>query len=217
VDVGGRSGEEANAKMTADHIAVPPSLPPRRFPLPAGVRGSAEFGTGPGGSYRYWLERRWDDSLPHLTYLLLNPSAAGAEEDDPTTQKLRRISSANGGGSYELVNLFAAVDTQQLGLDMATAVGESSQANDRRITAAIDRSQRLVIGWGDGNGKGSHVGARRLAIVERARQLWPLLSSRLLWCVGSNAGSGSPRHPGQGVRKDVLLVPYLPTNQYPGP
>jgi hypothetical protein len=103
-------------------------MPTNGYPLPFGVRGRAEFSGD--GQYRYWLERRWNDSLTHFTYILLNPSSASATEDDGTTRKLFEITQANGGGSYELVNIFALVDTAQTCLRDPVAVGETHQAND---------------------------------------------------------------------------------------
>ena len=98
------------------------------FALPPGVRGAAHF--SPDHRFRYWLGRRWDDSLPQFTYVLLNPSAAGGDRDDPTSRKLRSLTVANGGGGYALVNLFALVDTHQDGLDYPEAIGETREAND---------------------------------------------------------------------------------------
>ncbi|MGH9078712.1 MAG: DUF1643 domain-containing protein [Acidimicrobiales bacterium] len=183
-----------------------------RWPLPAGVHGSAMF--SPDGNYRYWLERGWDRRLPRFTYVLLNPSRASGHEDDPTTRKLQSISVANGGGGYVLVNLFASVDTRQTGLHRDMAVGASPEANDGWLNAAVACSPRIVVGWGTGTADVPHVGARRRAILRRARDVWPVLRPHELWCVGHNRG-GSPRHPGRGVRNDALLHRYVPTDGYP--
>ena len=39
--------------------------------------------------YRYLLWRIWDENLPQVTFVMLNPSTAGAgeEENDPTDRK----------------------------------------------------------------------------------------------------------------------------------
>ncbi len=181
--------------------------------LPEDVRGGAVFSSD--RNYRYWLQRDWDEQLPVLTYLLLNPSGAGGCADDPTTRRLYRISVANGGGGYVLVNLFASIDTRQARLHLHTAVGESVGANDGWIARALELSPRIVVGWGSGNGAAPGVAERQRAIVGRARAVWPMLAGRELWCVGVN-GSGSPRHPGRGVRNDSLLEPYTPPEHYPG-
>lgn len=164
--------------------------------------------------YRYWLERSWDRTLPHFTYVLLNPSRAGTDEDDPTTRKLRSVSAANGGGGYVLVNLFASVDTHQTGLHLETAAGEPTQENDRWVRAAVEQSPRIVVGWGVGSTYAEHHRERTRAIVRRARGVWPILEHHELWCVGYNR-CGSPRHPGRGVRNDVNLRRYLPAASDP--
>jgi hypothetical protein len=168
----------------------------------------------PDGTYRYWLERTWDRTVPRFTYVLLNPSRAGAFEDDPTTRKLQNITAANGGGGYVLVNLFASVDTHQTGLHLAGAAGESAEENDHWVRAAVEGSPRIVVGWGAGNGDADHHGDRKRAIVRRADDVWPVLERHDLWCVAHNR-CGSPRHPGRGVRNDVLLRRYLPLGRNP--
>ncbi len=129
--------------------------------------------------------------------------------DDSTTRKLHHISAANGGGAYVLVNLFALVDTHQTALHLDTAVGETNGQNDRWLKAAVQRSDRVVVGWGAGGGTAFRLGERRQAMRRRIRAIWPVLAARELWCVGLNR-AGSPRHPGRGVRNDVLLRPFVP-------
>jgi hypothetical protein len=178
-----------------------------------GVTGGADF--SPDRRYRYWLERRWRPSLPQFTYVLLNPSRAGANTDDGTSRKLYWITKANGGGGFELVNLFATVDTGQVGLHLSEAVGHTLGENDQWLFGAIERAQKLVVGWGDGSGKPPKTVERKAAIRRRALSIWPDLRYRELWCVGTNGGTGSPRHPGQGIKNDAALVRYIPTGRYP--
>jgi hypothetical protein len=159
------------------------------------------------------LERRWNDSLTHFTYILLNPSSAGATEDDGTTRKLFQITRANGGGSYELVNIFALVDTAQTCLRHPSAVGETHEANDWWIGQVIARSQKLVAGWGDGMPDDAQSGGRQATILKRARAVLPMIGDRPMWCVVMNR-SHSPRHPGRGIRNDAGLVRYTPPIAY---
>lgn len=39
------------------------------------------------GDYRYTLTRVWDAALPTITFVLLNPSTADAEQLDPTLRR----------------------------------------------------------------------------------------------------------------------------------
>ncbi len=182
---------------------------PAVWPLLEGVRGRARFSAD--GSYRYSLGRDWEPRLPCFAFVLLNPSGANAHRDDPTTRKLHHICVANGGGAYILVNLFALVDTHQTGLHLETAVGETHGENDRWLRRAVRCSDRVVVGWGTGGGTAFRIGERRRAVHRRVGAIWPILADRELWCVGYNR-AGSPRHPGRGVRNDVLLRPFIPSD-----
>ena len=163
-----------------------------RFALPPGVVGNATF--SPEGRFRYSLERAWDPKLPRFTFILLNPSEAGADRDDRTSQRLHALTVSNGGGGYELVNLFAMVDTHQSDLIYPAAVGETTRANDEWISRAVDRSDTLVLGWGDGSGKGPTAAPRKAGVKRRAKEVWSLVRYSRPMCFTVNA-SGSPGHP----------------------
>ncbi len=179
----------------------------RRFPLVAGVTGRAVFSDDL--RYRYWLERRWDPELPRFAFVLLNPSAAGAHHDDPTTRKLYELTRANGGGSYELVNLFPLIDTAQSGLGDPTAIGDPSSVNDAWIRQVAGGAAKVVVGWGDARPDDATHRGRRAAVGDRAGAVWRLVRDRQPWCVGHNVAM-TPRHPGQGVRNDTALIRYVP-------
>ena len=49
------------------------------------LRGSAVFDRG--FRYRYALVRAWDARLPRVAFVMLNPSTADAERDDPTIRR----------------------------------------------------------------------------------------------------------------------------------
>jgi len=61
----------------------------------------------PTGLYRWWLLRVWDDRLPLLIIVMLNPSTADAERDDPTVLALIHFAKLWGYGGLRIVNLFA--------------------------------------------------------------------------------------------------------------
>lgn len=148
--------------------------------------------------------------------MLLNPSIADDGSDDPTTRKLHHLSAANGAGSYVLVNLFAAVDTHQGGLHRDEAVGDPAERNDRSVSAALRHSDRVVIGWGAGSGRPPWSAQRAQALRRRVQAIWPMLAEHELWCVGQTR-TGSPRHPGRGIRNDTRLVRFVPPPGYPHP
>ena len=59
------------------------------------------------GAYRYELRRTWDDRLPVLLWIGLNPSTADHIQDDPTNRRIAGFSRRWGYGGYVLANLFA--------------------------------------------------------------------------------------------------------------
>lgn len=57
----------------------------KRYPLPAGMTGSAEFSEC--GRYRPILERRWGEDERFALWIGMNPSTASEEFNDPTVAK----------------------------------------------------------------------------------------------------------------------------------
>src|ERR1700749_3282622 len=85
--------------------------------------------------YRYLLRRTWDERRIRVLFIMLNPSTADAEIDDPTIKSCVRLCKENGFGSIEVVNLFGwrATDPKEL-LEVDDPVGPR---NDCIIEAAI--------------------------------------------------------------------------------
>ncbi|MEM9082869.1 MAG: DUF1643 domain-containing protein [Planctomycetota bacterium] len=97
--------------------------------------------------YRYTLLRGWDDSLPRLAFVMLNPSTADATKLDPTCTRCFRYAQAWGFGTLEVVNIFALRSTDPKGLYLAEdPVGPG---NDRAIARAARRADTVVAAWGN--------------------------------------------------------------------
>ena len=56
--------------------------------------------------YRYALWRIWDESLPKILFIGLNPSTADEIEDDPTNRRCKRYAYDWGYGGYIMSNIF---------------------------------------------------------------------------------------------------------------
>lgn len=143
------------------------------------------------GRYRYELTRIWG-SAPLACWVLLNPSKADADYDDPTTRKLAGFAKAWNLGGFRLVNLFAyrATDPRELieadrgGLDV---VGPENWNHVRRAITAADSIAHVCIGWGS---PGGTIGRSYAADVIAFAQSYRVR----LWCIGRNQG-GQPTHP----------------------
>lgn len=57
--------------------------------------------------YRYALARTWDEDLPVLAIIGLNPSTADEELDDPTIRRCISFAKRDGYGAICMLNLFA--------------------------------------------------------------------------------------------------------------
>lgn len=133
--------------------------------------------------YRYLLWRKWNENLPRITFIMLNPSTADEREDDPTLRRCIRFAMDWGYGSLEVVNLFAyrATDPKFL-LSVSDPVGKS---NNKYIKDAILRADKVLIAWGT---KGSILN-RDIEVLEIIKALnIPLFTLEL-------TRQGYPRHP----------------------
>lgn len=131
--------------------------------------------------YRYSLWRCWDAASPRLLFIMLNPSTADAQINDPTIRCCIQFAQAWGYGSLEVVNLFAfRTPYPQKLREVANPVGI---ACDRHILAAAGQADRIVAAWGNWG-----------RLYNRDQAVLQLLSSSEIYCLGCNQ-SGQPRHP----------------------
>jgi len=90
-----------------------------------GMAGSANFSDCE--KYRYTLTRQWDQSLPGVAFVGVNPSTADASQDDPTIRRCVGFARASGFGSLVMLNLFCWRSTDVGGLSDATdPIGEEA-------------------------------------------------------------------------------------------
>src|ERR1022692_4162259 len=74
--------------------------------LKDGVAGTAQFG-GKNDEYRYRLARTWKADKPYVLFVLMNPSTADPNSDDPTIAKCCRFAKAWGFGGIVAANTLA--------------------------------------------------------------------------------------------------------------
>jgi hypothetical protein len=155
------------------------------------------------GRYRYSLWRRWDFERPAVLFVMLNPSTADAEVDDPTIRRCIGFARGWGAGGLRVCNLYAwrATDPSQLACVLAP-VGEQTgieNRNDAAIAAAASDAGRIVAAWGASSGP----------LVTRPSSVLEILARHGRVDVEALAltFSGAPRHP-LYVRADVEPVVY---------
>jgi len=146
----------------------------------------------PDRRYRFSLRRRWGAG-PGLLMVMLNPSRADAERDDPTTTFCVNRARERGFGRYEAVNLFALVDPSPAAL--RTVEDPVGRGNDGWIRRAAKRADRIVVAWG-----------RHGRLLDRERKVLTILRDDTLSCFGHNA-DGTPRFP-RALPRDIHYQPF---------
>lgn len=145
--------------------------------------------------YRYFLSREFGGDSTCL-FIMLNPSTADAEWDDPTIRRCIGFASREGFGRLEIVNLFGFRSSSPSVL-MATEdpVGDG---NDRQILAALERADLVVVAWGNN----ADFDSGRIEFVREAIER----SGKPVKCFGLTS-KGQPKHP-LYLRLDAELVAF---------
>lgn len=152
------------------------------------------------GLYRYRLERILDPTNPRIClFVMLNPSTADAEQDDPTIRRCKAFAKREGCGRLVVVNLFAYRATSPK--DMKSVVSPIGDLNNTHLRAAVAETYKnrgvVVIAWGThGTYQARDVQVRRLINDEAVVPV----------CLGKTK-SGCPKHP-LYVSADAPLWPY---------
>ncbi|MFJ5622931.1 DUF1643 domain-containing protein [Peribacillus loiseleuriae] len=139
----------------------------------------------PTGLYRYSLIRKWGNSKI-LVFILLNPSTATAEVDDPTIERCIDYAIKWGYNNIEVVNLFAIRLTDS---DALTEVNTPliGKENNYYIKRAIKRADKVVLAWGE-KGVVKESGKKVLEMLHK------YFVSKEMFCLNILKG-GHPQHP----------------------
>jgi hypothetical protein len=99
----------------------------------------------PCGQFRYRLGRRWGSGLT-LLFVMLNPSTADADQDDPTIRRCIGFAQSHGCDGIEVVNLYAYRATKPA--DLKRAGYPVGPENDGHISAAACDAGAICVAWG---------------------------------------------------------------------
>lgn len=119
--------------------------------------------------YRYRLERFWSGKHA-LPFVMLNPSIADADIDDPTIRRCMRFARREGAGGIIVANLYAYRATEPNALWHAP--DPYGPDNDAELTSVASWAARagmpVVCAWGVHGGRNNrpivlmqHAGARQ--------------------------------------------------------
>lgn len=137
--------------------------------------------------YRYWLIRTWDDSLPVMANVGVNPSTADEKKNDPTVRKDIGFATRLGYGSLLKLNVGAYRSTDpRKWIRAADPFGPENTIEDLKFYLQMFEVEKTVAAWGRSIGKHAIRGME--------------LGKRIdMWCFGLNS-DGTPRH--------TLMLPY---------
>ena len=154
-------------------------------------------------THRYRLSRETPaiDASGTATWVMLNPSTADDQTDDPTIRRVVGFTGRWGYRRVEVVNVFAARATNPRTLKtMLDPIGGPEA--DQAIREAVADAQLVVAAWGGSVSVVSKASSRDV----RMRHIWVIdllrRSGRDVFCLGRTR-DGYPRHP--------LYVPYRTT------
>ena len=137
--------------------------------------------------YRYFLSIVWDERLPALVAIMLNPSKATHLVNDPTVERICRRARMLGFGGVIILNAFAWRETDRL--KMLKVEDPVGPLNDlyilETLTQASVKGWTVMVGWGN---EGGHRG--RSARVARLLKQTAVQAVCLKLCA-----NGEPGHP----------------------
>lgn len=152
------------------------------------------------GNYRYVLMRQWRPKLRGVTFVMLNPSTADHENDDPTIRRCINFAEAWGYGQLAVVNLYAWRATKPADLCLASDLF----GKNRLWVEESVRDADVLCAWGamggvipcnhsvDSGDARRHVLATTSALLQTAELIVGLAKN--VQCLGFTT-NGHPRHP----------------------
>lgn len=146
------------------------------------------------GRYRYELWRIWDDELPLILFIGLNPSRANKTDDDPTIRRLIGFTKRYGYGGFYIGNLSPVINPYKFEYD-----NKQSTINYRYVIGMEKRAKIKVIMWGNG---GSEVPSGMLDQYDEGA-----------YCFGKT-NIGHPKHPVR-ITYNTNLIPYNEADNLP--
>jgi len=132
------------------------------------------------GLYRYSLWRIWDESKPKVMFIMLNPSTADGETDDPTIRRCMGFARSWGFGGILVGNLYAYRATNPK--ELYKADEPQGKMNPLFLSQMAKKSDTIVCAWGDCD------------FVKKQPKAPLIPSHAKIKVLGLNK-SGTPKHP----------------------
>lgn len=146
--------------------------------------------------YRFSLVRDFGKGQGMMNFIMLNPSTANEEFNDPTVHRCEMRTLDNGCRYMVVTNIFAfrATDPQV----MRSTVDPVGSRNDQAIVHFANQAQSVICAWGEHGSfmdRGNHV--KRLLLQNNVKAAFLKMNK-----------SGQPAHP-LYLRKSLEPVPWI--------
>ena len=145
--------------------------------------------------HRLQLWREWNSNLPKVLFIMLNPSTADHEQDDPTLRRCMDFAKQWGYGGLYIGNLysFRAADPRTL-LKVSKF---SHRDNYKHISTMAQQCQLLVCAWGN------------YPIIKKLGTPLNILKqlNQKLHCIALSK-TGTPKHP-LYLKKSLTPIPFV--------
>jgi hypothetical protein len=149
------------------------------WPLLPGTTGDALFS---GDDHRLWLSRAWGDDAAYALHIGMNPSYAGASNDDLTVRKDQEFTRRMGLSRMVKCNVGTLISTDPAGL-LVRGVMVAHPDNSETILRFAAAASRIVVA----------TGTPPIPLRGPARDLFYKLRSYRVECFGLT-GDHWPKH-----------------------
>lgn len=140
-------------------------------------------------THRQALWRSWDETLPQLIVIGMNPSKADEHDNDPTVERCERRARMRGYGGLRMLNVQDVIETDSKKLDQMPSHERCTADNTRYLLDALEDAHLgvadVLCAWGK---PGQKYGPIAWLTTQAAR--WNVT----LFCLKRNK-DGSPAHP----------------------
>jgi hypothetical protein len=159
------------------------------------------------GIHRYSLFRKWGNhGKGTALFIMLNPSTADWEVDDPTIRRCIKFAQRENFHSLDVINLFSYRATKPNDLDYTRLNDDTSLTITREKIRQTKIFDKIICAWGASSSKFD-------SKIKRARdlQIWWIKQTAIehnkkLFCLGLTKNN-DPRHP-LYLKSDSPLIPF---------
>ena len=99
------------------------------------------------GHNRYSLSRIWENKLPKVLFIMLNPSIANSKKNDPTIRKIISYSKSWGFGGVYVGNIYSNISPYPK--DIRLIKFHREKKNIESIKKMKEKTELSVFAWGN--------------------------------------------------------------------